>query len=272
MSFLGTIIAHKRQEIASKKRSLPRSGLESMPCFRREPFSLVKTLREKDPSFIAEIKNVRSSNFIRNALNPLTVAEGHIRAGAAAIAIPTDEKFALGRLECIDEIRNHVAAPILQRDYIIDSYQLYEARAHGADAVILMAAVLEPCQIADLVAEAEVIGLECVVEVHDEDELDPLDLSTFETISVNNRDPHSFEMDVHTSVRLKKRIPTGKIVIADGGIVTTNEVDLLLGQGIHAFLIGCQPGNAGTSAKKLNDLIAMCQQRAAKLDLFQMKK
>jgi len=273
MSFLKTIIAHKRQEIASKKRALPRSGLEGMPDFGRKTFSLVKTLRDRDLSVIAEVKNIRlSKSSIGTATDPLTMAQEHIRAGAAAIAVPTDQKFYLGRLECIEEMRNHVAVPIVQRDYLIDSYQLYEAKAYGADAVLLMAAVLEPAQITDLAAEAKGIGLEYVVEIHNEDELDPLDLSTIPTISVNNRDPHSFEMDVYTSVRLKKRIPTGKVVIADGGIVTTNEIDLLLSQGIHAFLIGGQPGSAETSSQRLKDFIAMCQQRVAKLDMFQMKK
>jgi indole-3-glycerol phosphate synthase len=267
MSFLDTIIAYKNQEVASKKLSLPLLGLESMPNFGREAFSLVKALRDRDLAVIVEIKNTRpSSSVMRSVFDPLTIAQEHVRAGAAAISIPTDEKFTLGSLEFIAQLRDHVAVPVLQRDYIIDSYQLSEAKAYGADAVLLMAAVLEPGQIADFAAEAEAIGLECVVEIHNEDELDPLDLSTIGAISINNRDTFTFEMDVHTSVRLKKRIPTDKVVIADGGIVTTNEVDLLLSHGIHAFLIGDQPGNAGPSAKALTDLMSLYQLKAAQVD------
>jgi indole-3-glycerol phosphate synthase len=273
MSFLETIIAYKKQEVTSKRRAFPRSGLESMPNFGRKIFSLVEAIRERNFAVIPEIKNVRPSNsFIRKALDPLTIAQELIRAGAAAISIPTDEKFALGRLEFIKEIRNHVAVPVLQRDYIVDSYQLCESKAYGADAVLLMAAVLKPGQITDFAAEAEAIGLECVVEIHDEDELDPLDLSTIRAISINNRDLHTFEMNVYTSVRLKKHIPGDKVVITDGGIMSTDEIDLLLNCGIHAFLIGGQPSNAETSAKMLNDMIETCQQNAAKLGLLQVKK
>jgi len=273
MSFIETIIACKVQEVAAKKQSLPRSGLEGMPNFGRKTLSLVKALQDKDFAFVAEVKNARPSNSVtRRIFDPLTIAQEYVRAGAAAISVPTDEKFALGSLDFIEQMREQLAVPVLQRDYIIDSYQLREAKAYGADAVLLMAEILQPKQITDLAADAESIGLECVVEIHNEDELDLLDLSAIQAISINNRDPFTFEMDVYTSVRLKKHIPTDKVVIADGGIVTTNEISLLLSHGIHAFLVGGQPWNADPSAKTLKNLIEMCRQSAAKIDLLQVKK
>lgn len=267
MSFLDTIIAYKLQEVAAKKRLVPRSGLESMPGFGRETLSLVKALRDKDPAFIAEIKCARPSNDIMHGVfDPLTVAEEYIRAGAAAVSMPTDEKFILGSMEHIEQVRDHLAVPVLQRDYIIDSHQLYEARAYGADAALLMAAVLEPAQIADLAAEARSIGLECVIEIHNEDELEALDLSTIQALSINNRDPFTFEIDTYTSVRLKKRIPGDKIVIADGGVTTMDEIDLLLSHGIHAFLLGNQRGGSDAPAMPLTDLMRLYQRKAAQAD------
>lgn len=263
MSFLDTIIAHKLQEVAAKKRLVPRSRLEGMPNFGRKALSLVKALRDKDPAFMAEIKSARSSNRVMHTLfDPLTTVQENICAGASAISVPTDEKFSLGSLKFIELIRDHVAVPVLQRDYIVDSHQLFEAKAYGADAALLMAAVLEPRQIADLAAEAESIGLECVVEIHNEDEVEALDLSTIPAISINNQDPFTFEIDTYTSVRLKKRIPMDKVVIADGGIASTNEIDLLLGHGIHAFLLGNQQGCSDASAKGLTDLMSLYQQKA----------
>lgn len=239
MSFLSTIVAHKREEVAARKRMVPPTQLETMPGFKRETLSLAAALRDKEIAVIAEIKKASpSKDVIRKDFDPVAIAQEYVQGGASAISVLTDERFFLGRLEYIWQIRHVAPVPILRKDFIVDPYQLSEARAHGADAVLLIAAILEPHQLADLHAQAGSLGLECLIEVHKEDEIDALDMETVGMIGINNRDLDTFETDLSTSVRLGSHIPPGKIIVSESGISSGDDIEMLMGHGIHAFLIG----------------------------------
>jgi indole-3-glycerol phosphate synthase len=255
MSFLDTIVAHKRQEVSGKKLKVQRSRLEDMPKFGDKTRSLAKALSNKDVAIIAEIKKASpSKNIIRHNFDPLAIAREYMRDGASAVSVLTDENFFLGKLEFIEQMRHFVSVPILCKDFIIDSFQLYEAKAYGADAVLLIAAILEPEQLIDLAEEAATLGLESLVEVHSEEEIESLNFSSLEIIGINNRDLMTFETDLYTSVRLKKYIPSGKLVVSESGLSSGKDLDMLMSHGIHAFLIGelfMRAENPGAALAKL---------------------
>lgn len=256
MNFLETIIAYKREEIADKKRSAPCSYLENLPRFKRKALSFAGAMRDRDVTFIAEIRRPSSpGSSIGRGFDPLAVVQECVRLGASALSIPTDEKFLLGRPQYIGQIRDVISVPVVSRDFVIDPYQVYEAKAHGADALFLMASVLDPGQMAELASQAAALGLESVAEVHSEDELEALDWSLFQSVCINNRDVFTFDTDVYTCTRLKKQVPPDKFIIAEGGISTTHDIDLLLSHGIHSMLIGEPFGTEKSAALPLTDVV-----------------
>lgn len=257
MNFLESILAHKKDEVASRKRTLLRSQLEDMPKFSYPRLSLLASLQGKDLAVIAEMKKASPSRkVIRKQFEPLPLARDYVRGGASAISVLTDKKFFQGRLEFIENIRNFISVPILRKDFIIDPYQLYEARAYGADAVLLIAAALEPSQLFELYEEATTLGLECLVEVHTANEIDTLDLQRIALVGINNRDLMTFEIDLLVSVRLRKSIPPAITVVSESGITTAKDLELLMNNGIHAVLIGEHFMKSTNPGKALAEMLA----------------
>jgi indole-3-glycerol phosphate synthase len=239
MNFLDKILAHKRREVAARKQAAPPVRLKGMPFYSRPGVSLAGALRGKRLGVIAEIKRASPSrSVIREDFDPLAIAGEYVRGGASAISVLTDEVFFQGHIEYMSRVRNAVRLPILRKDFIIDSYQLYEAKAYGADAVLLIVAALGALELADLVAEARSLGLECLVEVHHESELQLLDLSTVDILGINNRDLATFETDLRTSIRLQPLIPPGTLIVSESGISSPGDVAELIHHHIHAVLIG----------------------------------
>jgi len=256
MNFLETIIAHKREEVAARKKQMPLSELMQMPLFQRKPVSLANALREKNINIIAEIKKASpSKNVIRNDFNPIDIAHQYVKGGASAISVLTDTKFFLGDIAFVEQMRDSVPVPILRKDFTIDSYQLVEAKAYGADAVLLIAAVLGSHQLTDLALEAASLGLESLVEVHNEEEAEALDLSAVRIVGINNRDLYTFETDIYTSVRVKKFIPEDTIIVSESGIAGPKDIEMLISNGIHAFLIGELFMRAENPGEALDSLI-----------------
>jgi indole-3-glycerol phosphate synthase len=175
---------------------------------------------------------------IREAFEPLAIAQEYVGGGASAISVLTDEIYFQGHIKYLSMVRNAVPLPILRKDFIIDPYQLYEAKAYGADAVLLIAAALEARQLSDLAGEARSLGLECLVEVHHESELQSLDLAGVEMLGINNRDLITFETDLRTSIRLRPLIPPGTLVVSESGIGSPADVAELIRHQIHTVLIG----------------------------------
>ncbi len=263
MNILDTIIEHKREHIASQRRRVPLAALQSMPSFERTPYSLAKALHSSSPAIIAEIKQASPSrHIIRAACDPVSIAREYASSGAQAISVVTDEEFFMGRLDFIRHIRPEVTIPILRKDFIIDPYQLYEAKAYGADAVLLIAAVLNPEQLSDFAREAATLGLESLVEVHTEEDLECLHMTDAGIVGINNRDLASFETHLNTSVRLRPLVPQGITVVSESGISTRHDIEMLMGHGISAFLVGEALMRAEHPGKALTDLLLPTNVRA----------
>jgi indole-3-glycerol phosphate synthase len=255
MNILQEIIEYKKLEVASSKNEASISQLKDMPEFNSRCISLRGALEKKDVAVIAEIKKASpSKGIICENFNPVETAREYISGGAAAISVLTDKKYFQGDIRYIADVRAIVPVPILRKDFIIDSFQLTEAKAFGADAVLLIAAALEQMQLKELHIEAEGLGLECLVEIHNEQELQTLDLSNVKIIGINNRNLSDFSVNISTSLRLASQIPAGITVVSESGISTRADIEQLLINGIHAVLIGeslMRQKNPGTALQKL---------------------
>lgn len=241
MSFLGTIIAHKRREVATRKivHPLAASGRENFA--QRSSHSLSLALQTPCCAIIAEVsRSHREGSEGRGIFDPVTIAREYVAAGASALSIPIDEKFLIGHPDYLRAIREAVDVPILCRDFVVDQYQLAVARMCGADAILLMAAANEPAQTNELAAAARDLGLEALVEVSCNDQLDALDLSLLQGVVIENRDPDRDESDIYTSIRIRKQIPRGMTVVAQSGIMSSKDCALLKGFGINAVLVGAE--------------------------------
>lgn len=249
MNFLETVLDHKKQEIAARKKTMLRSTLEDFPFFSQPHPCFSDAIRGKDMAVIAGVRKAMAWGGVsRSDFDPLGVARQCERAGASALSVLTDGRFFLGRVEFIQKIRQFMRVPILRKDFIIDPYQLYEARAYGADAVTLIVAALENRQLHELHAEARELGLDVLVEIHSEDELESLDFSNVSLVGINNKDLMTFETDVMNSVRVRKYLPPHVDVVSENGISTTKDLELLMDHGIHAVLIDGHLMNVDDSA------------------------
>jgi indole-3-glycerol phosphate synthase len=239
MNILEEILKHKLQELALTKKAMPEERLKDMSYFSRRTLSLQDSLRNKNISVIAEIKKASpSKGIIRTDFDPLSISQEYVTAGASAISVLTDEKYFHGNIKFISDIRATVPIPILRKDFLIDPYQLVEAKAFGADAVLLIAAALGSDQLHDLYNEAAQLGLDCLVEVHNEEELAKLDLKKIKIIGINNRDLSNFAVDISTSARIASNIPEEIIIVSESGISNNDDIEYLKSHGIRSVLIG----------------------------------
>ncbi len=238
MNILDTIIEHKRKEVAERKRATPTTVLEESQFFSREVLSLRSYLTDPAKTgIIAEFKRRSpSKGVINDRVTVEAVTRGYAAAGASCLSVLTDEKFFGGTAEDLRQARiNNI--PILRKDFMIDEYQIIEARAMGADVILLIAACLSPAEVRRLARFAESLGLEVLLEIHNEEELDHICDETL-LVGVNNRDLKTFTVDVERSIRLSKKTPSGKLLIAESGI---NEVATILHMkkaGFQGFLVG----------------------------------
>lgn len=213
-------------------------------------------LNTSAPAIIAEVKKASpSKGIIRENFDHRIMARDYVKAGASALSVLTDNKFFQGDIHYIEDIRADVSIPILRKDFIIDSYQLTEAKAFGADAVLLIAACLGKNQLREFHIEAEELGLECLVEVHNEDELESLDMSLVKIIGINNRNLEDFSVDLNTSIRLSEMIPSGITKVSESGISSRREIDLLMQNGINAVLVGESLIRASNPGEALRSLL-----------------
>lgn len=188
---------------------------------------------------IAEVKKASpSAGIIREDFNYVNIAMEYEAGGASAISVLTDKEFFMGDIKYLSEIRETVNVPVLRKDFIIDPYQIYEARAAGADSILLIARILTKEQIDTFLALAHKLGMECLVEVHDNDELKKVMETEAAIIGINNRNLDTFETDLETTLQLCHLVPDGKILVSESGIRTRADVLKLEEAGIDAILIG----------------------------------
>jgi len=240
MNILEQIIAVKKQEVAAAKKIVSLHELEKTPAYARQARSVVSMFNHKRTTgIIAEFKKASPSKGIINDRTPLEdVVEAYARNGAVAISVLTDQQFFKGSLNDLKRARMAAnGAPLLRKDFIIDEYQVAEAKVAGADLILLIAACLSPERVKELARYAKAAGLEVLLEIHNEQELvhlcDEVDL-----VGVNNRDLKTFQVDLEHSIRLASQIPSGKIRIAESGIHSVETVRHLGASGFDGFLIG----------------------------------
>lgn len=242
MDILEEIVAHKRIEVAEQKEQTPARKLyaevERIMSEGVTKRSLSQALTENDFGIIAEFKRKSpSKGWIKEDGKPEIIPPSYEQAGAAALSILTDEKYFGGSLDFIKKARPLVSRPILRKDFIIDEYQLFQARHIGADAVLLIAADLNKQEVRSLTATAHELGLEVLLELHSEHELDYAEIPV-DAIGVNNRNLGTFVTDVQNSFRLAARLPQDKVLVSESGISDPGVIRLLREAGYRGFLIG----------------------------------
>lgn len=240
MNILDEIILHKRKEVADRKRAFPVEALKRSELFSAPAISLKEFLRRKDKTgIIAEFKRRSPSKGVINSdASVEATTRGYAAAGASGLSVLTDEKFFGGSNEDLLAARKANTCPILRKDFTIDTYQIAEAKSIGADAILLIAAVLDPAESKDLAAFAHQIGLEVLLEVHNEKELlDNLNVGA-DLIGVNNRDLKTFNVSTDVSKRLAPLIPDHVIKVSESGISNPEAIVDLRSHGYEGFLIG----------------------------------
>jgi indole-3-glycerol phosphate synthase len=256
-TILDRIVADKREELVEAKKMAPLSGLrhaaEEAPAVR--PFGEV--LADSGVSLIAEVKKASPSRgLLRADFDPLELAHQYSDAGAAAISVLTDQKHFKGSLQHLRAVRDALpdGPPLLRKDFLFEEYQLYEARSCGADAVLLITAILEDSMLRELINLAATLDMDALVEVHDERELTRAAAAGAKIIGINNRDLRTFDVDLATTERLAPLASPGSIIVAESGIFTRQDVHHLEKRGVHAVLIGEALVTAPDPAAKIRDL------------------
>jgi indole-3-glycerol phosphate synthase len=256
-TILERIVADKRDEVAARKRATPRRELERR-CERLEPpRDLEAALRPAGApvALIAEVKKASPSRGVLAAdLDPVALAETYDRHGVHAISVLTDEKYFKGHLDLLSAIRARVTVPLLRKDFTIDEWQLWESRAAGADAVLLIVSILDGPLLGDLLAAAKGLGLAALVECHTAAEIDRALSVGCRLLGINNRDLATFETHIETTLDLLPLIPPGPLVISESGFFTGDQVRRVVTAGARAVLVGEGLVRADDVAAKVREL------------------
>ena len=259
---LDEIVQSKKESLERRKRKLPLRELKRR-CnnMKRKPVDLASALRGNDIRLIAEIKKASPSKGMINAdIDPVKLATTYAANGAAAISVLTEEKYFKGSTEYLEAIRNSfdtnkTRVPLLRKDFIFDPYQIYESRACGADALLLIVAILDDDKLVQLINLSYTLGMKCLVEVHDEIELRHAVASGCRIIGINNRDLQTFKVSLSTTERLRPFVPDDCIVVSESGIKRRADVDKLRGWKVNAMLVGEVLSAADDTAKKIKELL-----------------
>jgi indole-3-glycerol phosphate synthase len=255
---LDEIIAWKRREIAGRRERVAQSTLEE-PARAARPRPFEESLVRKETlTVLAEIKRASPSvGVIRTNADPPSLARAMEAAGASALSVLTDEKYFGGSLADMQAARSTVSLPVLEKDFVIDPYQIYEAAAAGADAVLLIVRVLSDSELAELYSLAKALGLGCLVETHNSDDVKRAAAAGARLIGINNRDLATFKVDIETTMRLMPKVPKGIAVVSQSGITTPDEARRLLDAGVAAIQVGETLMRATDPGAKLRELLSL---------------
>ena len=239
MNILDKIVADKQKEVALKKSLIPSAQLEQSVLLERNTVSLAQALKNSATGIIAEHKRRSPSKLVINqGLNVQDVAVGYEQAGVCGMSVLTDGKYFGGSLDDLLLARSSASLPLLRKEFIIDEYQLLEARAHGADVILLIAAVLTRDEIKQLSETAKSLGLEVLLEVHNEEELQKSLMPSLDMLGVNNRNLKTFEVSLDISKTLSRLIPNDFVKVSESGISSVEAIKDLKQYGYRGFLIG----------------------------------
>jgi len=258
-TILRSIVDRKWQELKERKAQLPPDECQAeardrLPT-RGFARALQSTIAAGKPAVIAEIKKASpSKGVIRDPFDPAAIARDYEQAGASCLSVLTDRDFFQGSEANLMAARDACSLPVIRKDFMVDSYQIYESRIAGADCVLLIAACLNRNELQELGGIARELSMDVLVEVHNHQELE--DALTVDTplIGINNRDLHSFEVSLDTTLRLSKQVPDDRLCITESGILTTADVATMRSQGINAFLVGESFMRAESPGEKLREL------------------
>ncbi len=237
-TILDKIVADKKREVTLQKRAVPFSALKEILA-QHKPLDFKSVISGNGIKLIAEIKKASpSKGLLCPDFKPAEMAQVYEKSGAAAISVLTEINHFQGSLEHLKDIREKVNLPLLRKDFIFDEYQVYETAISGADALLLIAAILNQKQLANLLNLSHNLGMACLVEIHDKSELEKALQSGAEIIGINNRDLKTFETDIETTRNLRYFIPRGKIVVSESGIKNHDDIKRLESWGVNAALVG----------------------------------
>ena len=258
MTILERILEVKRGEIAAAKERSPLAAVEARARNASTPRDFVGALRARKPAVIAEIKKASPSRgVLRENFDPAAIAASYERAGAACLSVLTDRQFFQGDAGHLALARSACTLPVLRKDFVIEPYQVYESRAVGADCILLIAACLEKEGMLELERAAKRLSMAVLVEVHDGNELETALALETPLIGVNNRDLKTFETRLETTLDLLPRVPRGRLVVTESGILSSEHVERMRGGGVEAFLVGeafMRAPDPGAALKRLFSL------------------
>ena len=256
---LKKILASKKREVEKLKLESPLTKIEKRIKNQPPPLNISGSLMSDSIRIIAEIKKQSPINgILRENLDPASTAALYANNGAAAISVLTEEKHFQGHitdLASVRKITSPLGIPILRKDFIFDPYQVFESRAYGADAILLIVAMLEPKNLSELLDLSQETWMQCLVEVHNEEELSIATEAGAEIIGINNRNLKTFEVSLETTEHLAPLVPTGKIIVSESGISTPKDIQRVRNAGAHAVLIGEALVTAADPSIKLKELL-----------------
>lgn len=240
--FLEEIVHHNQMELEARKKKLPLAEVCCLAKSQPPPLDLATALKGEGISLIAEVKKASPSRgVIRSNFDPVAIADSYAVNGAAAISILTEARYFQGSLKHLRDIRETLGErrpPLLRKDFIFDPYQVYETLAYGADSLLIIVAILSPEMLVALLALSREIGLSCLVEVHNKNDMDVALESGARIIGINNRDLNTFVVDLSATERLRPLVPTDRLVVSESGISNRDDIKKLKRLGVDAMLIG----------------------------------
>ena len=256
-TILHQIVDDKKRELEIQQGLVTLSQLELRISGQPAPLSLASALKGDSIRLIAEVKRASpSKGSLCPGLDPAALAQTYIAGGAAAISLLTESTYFHGSLDDVAAVKEALSIPVLRKDFVFDPYQIYESCAFGADGLLLIVAILEDKQLSRLLDLSHKLGMRCLVEVHNEDEVQRALAAGAQIIGINNRDLHTFSVDLSTTERLCRFIPNDRIVVSESGIRSRQDVQKLIDWGIDAFLVGEALVTAHDVAAKMRELMS----------------
>jgi indole-3-glycerol phosphate synthase len=254
---LDKIIAQKREEVEQRKKKTTITYLQQRIARQKPALDLALALKGDHIRLIAEVKQASPSRgMLSPNFNPIKLAQNYAEGGASAISVLTEANYFMGSIEHLAAIKEVVGLPLLRKDFIFDLYQVYESRAYGADALLLITAILGPNQLKELVSLSHSLGLRCLVEVHNEGEVERAVFSEAEIIGINNRDLNTLYIDINMTRRLRPLIPQERIVVSESGIKSKRDIEKLMKWGVDAVLVGEALVTADDVLAKMQELLS----------------